>query len=199
MKKSNQHGFTGPEVVIIVLAVIAIGLAGYLAYQGRQARIGLTPSVQPKTTKSPSMPIEMYISAPQLGVSFKITEGLKGHGIKILPATREANGALQAEITSTTLEPMSNYGTPGLVGYLIRYEGSAAGKESVHNHGEFVKQFSRFHIVLYQGHMDDTYLEQLSYGAPGKPQGDRFKTFVNVATLLKESVSTSLVEIVPKE
>lgn len=49
---SQAHGFTGVEVVLTVVAIIAIGAAGYFAYNGRQAKVATSPS--PSASAKPS-------------------------------------------------------------------------------------------------------------------------------------------------
>jgi hypothetical protein len=53
----NEGGFTAFDSIITVVALVAIGVAGYFAYQARHAAVALTatrPEVTVKTSRSPT-------------------------------------------------------------------------------------------------------------------------------------------------
>lgn len=52
MGKNNQKGFTSFEAVIIVVALVAIGSAGYFAYQARQDKTNYSVNIPKRTTAS---------------------------------------------------------------------------------------------------------------------------------------------------
>jgi hypothetical protein len=70
-KQNNQKGFTAFELVIIIVALISIGTAGYFAYQARQDKTDYSVTVPKKQAAKPSSsstPSISYLTVKEWGI-----------------------------------------------------------------------------------------------------------------------------------
>lgn len=102
MLKLNQKGFTAFEVVIVIVALVAIGVAGYFAFEARQDKTDYSVNAPKKTQPSPSKdPYEGWVAYTSSfnGVAFRYP---KDWQINIEPAPAEwpNNGQKNIKLTS---------------------------------------------------------------------------------------------------
>ncbi len=87
-KLKDQKGFTAFDIVIIIVALVAIGAAGYFAYQARSTTNSDYSVVVPKTkttkattttpTPSPSPSQQQWLTVTELGIKIPLTTQLAG-------------------------------------------------------------------------------------------------------------------------
>ncbi|TAK89555.1 hypothetical protein EPO04_00365 [Patescibacteria group bacterium] len=73
----KQNGFTAVEGVLVVLLIVAIGAAGYFAYQVRTQSSDPTSQSQPKAKAAPKVELTTYSSKTMPGVSFQYPQNWK--------------------------------------------------------------------------------------------------------------------------
>jgi hypothetical protein len=81
MKKLNQKGFTGFEIVLLVLVLAALGFAGYTVWQknkpdNQATTTVLTEQAQDKEVSQKNDPNEGYLVVKEWGLRFKAPAGL---------------------------------------------------------------------------------------------------------------------------
>ncbi len=92
MIKLNQKGFTGFEVVLIVIALVAIGAAGYFAYEARQDKTVLVaaPKKTEKTIQAQPQPVSSkpettsVYNIKDLGVEFALPSSISDLSYKVV-------------------------------------------------------------------------------------------------------------------
>ncbi|HUC86980.1 MAG TPA: hypothetical protein VMR75_01450 [Candidatus Saccharimonadales bacterium] len=75
----NQKGFTAFEAVLVIVTLLAIGVAGYFAYQAHQTKkvspvkTSTTSPAIKVPTKTTTAPAPNYLAISQLGLKFQTT------------------------------------------------------------------------------------------------------------------------------
>lgn len=101
----NQKGFTAFEGILIALVIVAIGAAGYFAYQARQDQTDYSVNTSNKKVDTqPSKDESKYFTVKEWGVKFKLVPGYEDLYYKIVNRS-DGSGAYFSTRSIDALSP----------------------------------------------------------------------------------------------
>lgn len=158
-RQKRQSGFSILGIVVAVVAVAAIGTAGWFVYQHNKVKLtGATGGTQTTNQggQQQTPPATTAVKVPELGIQITVPDSIKDltyqvSTVKLSPNGNQATLAMFSTKALTALD--ANCGvSSGALGSLERASGQyptqAEDETNVLDYGQLLKQFPTFYISV---------------------------------------------------